>query len=223
MDNGKLAYHLQDEDAEAEVVAVLTYGATLYDPGNWEHVENARDRYYDAVRRHLRAARAGEILDAQTGLMSLAGAACSLHFLIALELKAHPELLKTFPARFRASLETARQLRAERLSPTRVDDVRENPFEGWNAMVEEPEVSVPGALASWTWEVHDVPVPASRRARKSRMGEATTREAARKAAEKALRESGMKRGKIVLSQREEGFTVSSLGIHAPEKKVRRRR
>lgn len=113
-DTGKLAYHLVDEDAEAEMVAVLTFGATKYDPGNWSKVEDAVDRYYSAARRHLRASRKGEVLDPETQLATLASAACCIHFLLALEMRRHPELAASLPERLEKALGTARRIRTER-------------------------------------------------------------------------------------------------------------
>lgn len=118
-DEGKLPYHLVDDDAEAEMVAVLAFGAIKYEPNSWAHIDNARDRYFAALRRHMRASRKGELLDPEHGLMTLASVACSAHFLLALELRAHPELAATLPERLKASLETARRLRAERLAKER--------------------------------------------------------------------------------------------------------
>jgi hypothetical protein len=118
-DDGKLPYHLVDDDADAEMVAVLAFGAVKYEPGSWVHVEGARDRYYAALRRHMRASRKGELLDPEHGLMTLASVACCAHFLLALELKAHPELAASLPERLKGSLEKARALRAERLAKER--------------------------------------------------------------------------------------------------------
>ncbi len=113
-DHGKIDFSLVDDDADAEVAAVLTHGAEKYARESWSAVEHARDRYYAAARRHLRASRKGEIIDAGTNLFTLASAACNVHFLLALELRAHPELAASLPERLTRSLEIARALRAER-------------------------------------------------------------------------------------------------------------
>ena len=60
-DRDKLRYDLVDDDAEAEFVAVLTFGSIKYEPGNWARVEDAQARYFAAVRRHLRSFRRGEV------------------------------------------------------------------------------------------------------------------------------------------------------------------
>lgn len=82
--------------------------------GNWASVEDAKDRYFSAARRHLRASRKGEVLDLETGLATLASAACCIHFLLALELRAHPELAASLQARLDRSLAVARALRSMR-------------------------------------------------------------------------------------------------------------
>jgi len=115
-DTGKLQYSLIDEAAEAEFVAVLTYGAIKYEPGNWAKVEDAEDRYYDALRRHIRDARRGKKLDKETMLHSLAHAKCCIHFLLGLALRKDPDLVKSFEERFQHSLDVACKLRAERLA-----------------------------------------------------------------------------------------------------------
>jgi hypothetical protein len=110
----KLPFHLQIDAAEAEMVAVLGYGAVKYGPGNWRTVEDAANRYYDAARRHLRSSRRGEVLDPEHGLFSLASAACCVHFLLALELEKHPELEAALEDRYVKSLEVARRLKEKR-------------------------------------------------------------------------------------------------------------
>ncbi len=112
-DSGKLRYSLVDDRAEREVVGCLTYGATLYGDHNWREVENPVDRYYDAARRHMVAARgARERHDRETQMHHLAGAICSLHFLLAMDLSEVDDA--TFEERLQEGLATARALRAER-------------------------------------------------------------------------------------------------------------
>jgi hypothetical protein len=118
-DDGKLPYHLIDDAAEAEMVAVLGFGAVKYEPQNWRIVEQATDRYFDAIRRHLRAARRGEVLDPEHGLLTLAAVACNAHFLLALELANRPDLKGSLPTRYRAALDKARALREARLAKVR--------------------------------------------------------------------------------------------------------
>jgi len=57
---------------------VLTKGAIKYEPNNWQKVEDAKDRYYAALLRHLMAYRRGERFDKQSGFTHLAHAICNL-------------------------------------------------------------------------------------------------------------------------------------------------
>lgn len=68
------------------IVDVLTYGATKYAPDNWKHVDDARDRYADALLRHVLAWLGGESHDAESGLRHLAHAGCCILFLLHFEL-----------------------------------------------------------------------------------------------------------------------------------------
>ena len=113
-DDGKLRYDLLDDQAMDEMVAVLTYGAVKYEPNNWRTVKDARARYVAALRRHLSDYLQGEHTDDETGLLSLAHAACDVHFLLALEL--HQGHRDSLPERLRGALEVASRLRAERLA-----------------------------------------------------------------------------------------------------------
>lgn len=88
-DTGKDAYHLVPWIAVRAVVRVLMFGARKYSPGNWAHVENARDRYFDAAIRHLVAWHAGERVDPESGLPHLAHAGCCVLFLLAPEEEAN--------------------------------------------------------------------------------------------------------------------------------------
>lgn len=116
LDDGKLQHHLVDFAAHNEMVAVLTHGAIKYEPGNWAKVEGWEDRYFDAAIRHLISDRMGEHVDADTGgLLSLACAACCVHFLLAMRLRGHPDLAASLRDRLKASIEKARELRAKRI------------------------------------------------------------------------------------------------------------
>lgn len=81
-DSGKPRFSLLPLKQIETVVAVLEYGAIKYAPGNWQHVENPRDRYFDAAMRHVFAWRNGEKLDPETKLPHLAHAVCCLLFLM---------------------------------------------------------------------------------------------------------------------------------------------
>lgn len=71
--------------ALGRVVDVLTYGAKEYGPENWRAVPDAKQRYQDALFRHLAAHMRGEKLDAKSGLSHLAHAACNVLFLMELD------------------------------------------------------------------------------------------------------------------------------------------
>lgn len=77
-------------DALAEIGAVLDFGAKKYARGNWANVPNARERYTDALLRHLRVWYLGERNDdglGGSGRHHLAAAGCCLLFLLALDLR----------------------------------------------------------------------------------------------------------------------------------------
>lgn len=94
-DGGKPRWSLLPWRAVAAVVDVLEFGAAKYKPGNWRHVENGKQRYFDAAMRHLleyqMAREAGRdvhgLLDPESKLHVLAHAACDLLFLLALEIE----------------------------------------------------------------------------------------------------------------------------------------
>lgn len=66
------------------VAKVLTYGAKKYKPDNWRKVKS-RERYIDALERHLLAYKSGEELDPESGLHHLEHLACNAAFLIELK------------------------------------------------------------------------------------------------------------------------------------------
>jgi hypothetical protein len=80
-DQGKPRYDLIPDNAEAAIVAVLTFGAAKYGAWNWCTVPDAKPRYFAAARRHLAAWRMGETNDSESGLPHLAHAAVCLMFL----------------------------------------------------------------------------------------------------------------------------------------------
>ncbi len=85
-DAGKDQWRLLPWRALREVVRVLTAGAVKYDPDNWKLVPHARDRYTDALFRHITAWIDGERRDPETGLHHLAHACCCLLFLLHFDL-----------------------------------------------------------------------------------------------------------------------------------------
>lgn len=85
LDGGKLRYdHIPPEVLEA-LAQVLTHGAVKYSPGGWRTVEQAKDRYYAALERHLQAWRLGEAKAEDSGLHHLKHALANAAFLVALE------------------------------------------------------------------------------------------------------------------------------------------
>jgi hypothetical protein len=82
LDQGKLRWSLLPMVPVEQVLGVLEYGAAKYSVDNWQRVEGARTRYYDAALRHLMRWWAGETVDPESGLPHLAHAACCLLFLL---------------------------------------------------------------------------------------------------------------------------------------------
>ena len=64
---------------------VLTFGAEKYEPNSWQKVEDAENRYYAALFRHLMAYRRGEKVDPESGLSHLKHIACNAMFLLHFE------------------------------------------------------------------------------------------------------------------------------------------
>ncbi|MFB6349460.1 dATP/dGTP diphosphohydrolase domain-containing protein [Moraxella sp. ZJ142] len=81
-DHGKPRFSLLPMAALWQVIAVLEFGAAKYGADNWQQVDNAKTRYFDACHRHLSAWWAGERLDSESGLPHLAHAVCCLLFLM---------------------------------------------------------------------------------------------------------------------------------------------
>ena len=86
-DAGKMLWHLVPLDAMRAIILVLMKGAEKYTEGGWEHVERPRDRYYNALLRHVTAWYEGERLDPEFGTHHLANAGCCVLFLLALSLR----------------------------------------------------------------------------------------------------------------------------------------
>ena len=72
--------------AVKSVLGVLMFGAQKYADNNWLKVPNARERYYDALLRHLTDWKMGKRYDEDSGLPTLAHAACDALFLLAFDL-----------------------------------------------------------------------------------------------------------------------------------------
>lgn len=61
------------------VAKVATFGAKKYDSNNWQKGE--KQRYLDALLRHINAYLSGELTDSETGLSHLYHAGCNLAFI----------------------------------------------------------------------------------------------------------------------------------------------
>jgi hypothetical protein len=80
-DTSKPRWDLLPLELIEKTVDVLTFGAKKYGPNNWQSVDNANERYYAALMRHITAWRKGELNDPETGISHLAHATCNLLFL----------------------------------------------------------------------------------------------------------------------------------------------
>lgn len=84
-DDGKARFDLIEPEFEEDIANVLTMGANKYAQNSWQHVEDGKNRYYAALRRHLNAWRKGEKTDQESGMSHLAHAACNVMFLMHFE------------------------------------------------------------------------------------------------------------------------------------------
>lgn len=85
-DDGKLRYDLLPVKALRDVAQVLTFGAKKYGDNNWK-ITKPESRYIAAAMRHMEAYRDGEVLDPESGIHHLAHAACSLMFILQIDLE----------------------------------------------------------------------------------------------------------------------------------------
>ena len=91
LDHGKtmLGYVLLGfANALEEVGKVGTYGCQKYKKGSWPEVENAHERYTDAMFRHFFNEARGEKEDSESGLMHAAHGAWNALCRLELELRA---------------------------------------------------------------------------------------------------------------------------------------
>lgn len=84
-DTGKNRLDLIEPEFIESVGRVLTFGASKYEPNNWQNVDDGKDRYYAAALRHLMAYRKGEEKDPESGLSHLEHVACNIMFLLHFE------------------------------------------------------------------------------------------------------------------------------------------
>jgi hypothetical protein len=80
-DQDKPRWSLLPMDLIEATVKVLTDGAKKYADNNWKYVRPFRERYYDALMRHIMAWNQGEEFDPESGLPHLAHAMCCMVFL----------------------------------------------------------------------------------------------------------------------------------------------
>jgi hypothetical protein len=85
--NGPLKnrWDLVQYDCVEDLVKILTFGSVKYGDNSWQQVENAEDRYFAALMRHLVASRNGEKTDEESGLSHLSHVMCNVMFLLWLE------------------------------------------------------------------------------------------------------------------------------------------
>jgi len=81
-DGNKPRYSLLPKGVVNSVVEVLEFGAKKYSADNWQEVDNAEERYYNAAMRHIDSWWNGEKRDPETGIHHLAHAATNLFFLM---------------------------------------------------------------------------------------------------------------------------------------------
>lgn len=79
-DDGKPRPSLLPAKALLAVCEVLEFGAKKYEAHSWQNVQNARQRYTDALLRHQLAVQNGEHYDSETGLPHSYHVACNALF-----------------------------------------------------------------------------------------------------------------------------------------------
>ena len=80
-DGGKLRMSLVEPEFVTGLAEVLTYGSVKYTADSWQHLENAEERYRDALLRHLYAYLSGEVNDQESGLSHLKHISANVMFL----------------------------------------------------------------------------------------------------------------------------------------------
>ena len=70
-----------------EVGRVGTFGANKYSPNSWQNLTNGKERYLDALCRHLFKHLQGEKVDDESGLLHLSHLAWNSLCLLEFELK----------------------------------------------------------------------------------------------------------------------------------------
>lgn len=84
-DEDKPKWDLLPWEAVEEVVKIITFGATKYEPENWKKLPP--NRIIAALMRHLVADQVGEDYDEESGFLHLSHLACNALFLVWLKLE----------------------------------------------------------------------------------------------------------------------------------------
>lgn len=72
------------------VAAILTFGAKKYSRDSWQDVPNGKQRYHDAMERHLNAYNSGENFDKESGLHHMLHMICCAMFVMWFEMQKYP-------------------------------------------------------------------------------------------------------------------------------------
>jgi len=80
-DKGKNRLSLIEPNFILGVGQVLTYGAVKYKPNSWQTLQDAEERYRDALLRHTMAYLNGEKVDTESGISHLKHMATNIMFL----------------------------------------------------------------------------------------------------------------------------------------------
>jgi len=81
-DQEKLRWDLLPVGTVTQIIKVLMFGSAKYSDNNWKKVDMLKQRYYNALMRHINAWWEGEKLDPETNMHHLAHAGCCILFLI---------------------------------------------------------------------------------------------------------------------------------------------
>jgi len=84
-DAGKLRYSLVPHCAFKGMAEVLTFGAEKYEANSWQNVEDAKERYLNALYRHIESYRNSETKDRESGISHLSHAMTNCAFLLHFE------------------------------------------------------------------------------------------------------------------------------------------
>lgn len=82
-DKNKIRYDLLPFESIEEILQVLEYGCNKYGKNNWQKIENADERLWNAAMRHLISAKNDiSAQDQETGFSHLSHCAANLLFLL---------------------------------------------------------------------------------------------------------------------------------------------